>query len=60
MGLAPGYFVRRSMNTPIQSGGDMQTNDAKAAFTEKLSLGTLIVILTVTNLLVFWTLAPYA
>jgi len=38
----------------------MQTSDDKAAFTEKLSLGTLIVILTVTNLLVFWTLAPYA
>jgi hypothetical protein len=38
----------------------MQTNRTKAAFTEKLSLGTLIAILTITNVLVFVTLAPYA
>ena len=38
----------------------MQTNDAKAAFMEKLSLGTLITILAITNVLVFVTLAPYA
>jgi hypothetical protein len=38
----------------------MQTNYTKAALTEKLSLGTLIVILTITNVLVFVTLAPYA
>jgi hypothetical protein len=36
-------------------------NETKLAKTqEKLSLGALIVILTITNVLVFVTLAPYA
>jgi hypothetical protein len=37
----------------------MQTTKTKAAIAERLSLGALMVILTITNALVFLTLGPY-
>jgi hypothetical protein len=58
--LSRGYFVPRLQQQANFEEEMMQTNDPKAAFTEKLSLGTLIAILLVTNVLVFVTLTPYA
>jgi hypothetical protein len=57
-----GYVVRRiPSKATLEEEDEMQRTETNTAESgEKLSLGALIVILTVTNLVVFLTLAPYA
>lgn len=57
----PGYLVPRFTESATQREDDMQATKTKAAKTqERLSLGALMVILVITNVVVFVNLAPYA